>query len=109
MADYDRDRSRYDEDRDRRFRRSRFDEEDNRGAFGYEGEGYLRREDVCQRLVQDERVDATDIEVRVKEGIATLSGSVDDRTSKRRSEDIVESVRGVKDVQNQIRVSREIS
>jgi osmotically-inducible protein OsmY len=64
-------------------------------------------EDVCERLLQDDRVDASDIEVNVKEAVVILTGSVDDRPSKRRAEDIVESVSGVRDVQNQIWVSRQ--
>ena len=112
-------------------------DEENRGIFGYEGEGYMRgggrdieerarresyrgrgpknyrrsderiREDVCERLTDDHYVDATDIEVNVQNGIVTLSGSVDDRGAKRRAEDVAESVSGVSDVQNQIRVARE--
>jgi len=102
----------------------RYDEE-NRGMFGDEGEGYMRtsyrgvgpknyrrsddriREDVCERLTDDHYVDATGIEVNVQNGIVTLSGSVDDRMTKRRAEDVAESVRGVTDIQNQIRVTRE--
>jgi osmotically-inducible protein OsmY len=115
---------------------SRYDEE-NRGIFGYEGEGYMRgggrdvedrlrrpsfrglgpknyqrsderiREEVCERLTDDDYVDATGIEVSVEEGVVVLSGAVDDRRTKRRAEDVTESVRGVKDIQNQIRVARE--
>ena len=114
---------------------ARYDEE-NRGIFGYEGEGYMRgggrdvedelrrrsyrglgpknyrrsderiREEVCERLTEDDYVDATDIEVDVREGIVMLSGTVDDRLIKRRAEDVAESVRGVIDIQNQIRVDR---
>lgn len=113
----------------------------NRGMFGYEGEGYMRRprgysdlesdrgwdrpsfrgrgpknyrrsderirEDVCERLTLDDAVDATDIEVNVTDALVTLGGLVHDRYEKRRAEDIAESVTGVKDVQNQIRVHRE--
>ena len=112
-------------------------DEENRGLFGYEGEGYIRgggrdiedrfrqpsyrglgpknyrrsderiREDVCERLTLDDSVDATEIEVDVREGIVMLSGFVEDRRTKRRAEDVAESVNGVSDVQNQIRIARE--
>ena len=65
------------------------------------------REDVCERLTLDHYVDASDIEVEVREGVVMLSGSVEDRRTKRRAEDVAESVNGVRDVQNQIRVARE--
>ena len=115
---------------------ARYDEE-NRGIFGYEGEGYMRgggrdveddlrrrsyrglgpknyqrsddriREEVCERLTEDDYVDASGIEVNVRDGVVMLSGSVDDRMTKRRAEDVTETVSGVKDVQNQIHVDRE--
>jgi osmotically-inducible protein OsmY len=114
----------------------RYDEE-NRGIFGYEGEGYMRgggrdvedrlrqpsfrgvgpknyqrsddriREEVCERLTDDDYVDASGIEVAVDQGVVMLSGSVEDRGTKRRAEDVADSVRGVRDVQNQLRVARE--
>ena len=65
------------------------------------------REDVCERLTYDERVDATDIEVDVHEGVVRLSGTVDDRYAKRVAEDIADSVRGAQDVENQIRIRRD--
>jgi osmotically-inducible protein OsmY len=98
---------------------------ENRGLFGYEGEGYMRqsyrgrgpknyqrseeriREDVCEQLTMDHDVDASDIEVQVSAGLVTLSGTVHDRIEKRRAEDIVESVLGVKDVQNHLRIRRD--
>ena len=156
MANDFRDRDRY-RDRDRGWRG---DDSQNRGMFGYEGEGYLRnrgygrgqsddfatgfvghydsgaergwnigkeservshrgrgpknyqrsddriREEVCERLTMDHDVDASEIEVDVKDGVVTLSGTINDRHAKRRAEDVCESVRGVKDVQNNVRVTR---
>ncbi len=119
--------------------------EQNRGMFGYEGEGFARgyadleghpdrgwnigsgsdresyrgrgpknyqraderiREDVCERLTMDHDVDATDIDVSVRDGVVTLEGTVNERHAKRIAEDVCESVRGVKDVQNNLRVTR---
>jgi len=61
-------------------------------------------EDVQQRLTDDPYVDASDIEVVVKEGEVTLSGTVLDRYMKRAAEDAVADLPGVRDVHNQIRV-----
>lgn len=86
----------------------------DRGRQSFRGRGpknYTRsddriREDVCERLTMDHDVDASDIEVQVSGGTVTLSGTVEDRHAKRRAEDIAESVHGVTDVQNQIRINR---
>ena len=82
-----------------------------RGNAGKGPRDYLRadsriREDVCDRLADDDSVDATEISVDVKSGEVTLSGSVLDRFSKRRAEDIAASVRGVIDVRNSLRVHK---
>ena len=66
-----------------------------------------RNEVVVKRvrqLVEDDQIDASQIEVTVKNGEVTLSGTVDDRRAKREAEDCASSVSGIHDVQNQIRV-----
>jgi len=50
-------------------------------------------------------IDATEIEVDVKGSEVTLNGTVDNRQSKRKAEDVAESVSGVTHVQNNLRVS----
>jgi hypothetical protein len=77
-----------------------------RGPKNYQRSDDRIREDVCERLERDDRVDASDLEVNVSAGVVTLSGNVNDREMKRRAEDIVDSCPGVRDVQNQIRVTR---
>jgi len=77
------------------------------GPKNYQRSDDRIREDVCERLAHDDYVDASDIEVTVSEGMVTLAGTVDDRGSKRRAEDIAESVRGVRDVQNTLRLQLE--
>lgn len=72
--------------------------------------GYLRSderitEDINEKFYHDSYVDASDIEVKVTDGEATISGTVDSRDAKRRAEDIAEGVSGVKNVQNHLRVS----
>ena len=81
-----------------------------KGAFSGKGpKNYVRsderiREDVCEHLTHHPYVDASDIEVSVREGEVTLSGTVDARMVKRAAEEACDHVRGVKDVHNQLRV-----
>jgi hypothetical protein len=77
-----------------------------RGPRGYSRSDDRIREDVNDRLTDDPWVDASDIDVQVRQGIVTLSGRVDSREAKRRAEDIAESCSGVRDVTNQIRVEK---
>lgn len=78
-----------------------------RGPKGYRRSDDRVREDVCERLTDDSRVDASEIEVNVKDCEVTLSGSVRTREEKRRAEDLTENVSGVKDVHNTLRVTSE--
>ena len=83
-----------------------------RGGFAGKGpRGYVRsderiREDVSDRLSWDDHVDASDITVTVSAGEVTLEGTVPDRSSKRRAEDIAEDVMGVKDVHNRLKSNK---
>jgi len=76
-----------------------------RGPKGYRRGDDRVREDVCESLARDARVDASDVEVEVKEGEVTLSGFVRTRDEKHRTEDLIESIPGVRDVHNHLRVS----
>ncbi|HVY86667.1 MAG TPA: BON domain-containing protein [Caulobacterales bacterium] len=62
------------------------------------------RDDINDRLTDDHQLDATEIEVKVKGGEVTLSGTVEDRMAKRHAEDLAHAVSGVKDVQNNIKI-----
>lgn len=78
------------------------------GNRGKGPRGYLRSderilEDINDRLSDDDQLDASEIEVKVEKGEVTLTGSVSDRNDKRLAEDLVESVSGVKNVENRIR------
>jgi osmotically-inducible protein OsmY len=59
---------------------------------------------VCEALTDHDDVDATDIEVTVKNGEVALTGVVEDRYMKRLAEECVERVSGVRDVHNQLRI-----
>jgi osmotically-inducible protein OsmY len=85
-------------------RRRRMDQFRGRGPKGYKRSDDRIREDISDRLTDDWRVDASDIEVSISGGEVTLTGHVDSRDAKRRAEDIAESVAGVKHVQNNLRV-----
>jgi osmotically-inducible protein OsmY len=77
-----------------------------RGPKGYRRSDDRIKEDINERLTQDPEIDAWEIEVQVEAGEVILTGTIDDRRAKHRAEDIAESVSGVKDVQNQIRVKK---
>jgi hypothetical protein len=64
-------------------------------------------EEVTERLTTDPRLDATDIAVSVAEGIVTLDGTVKNRAEKRLAEDCVDTVSGVRDVNNNLRIREE--
>jgi hypothetical protein len=74
-----------------------------KGPKGYSRSDDRIRDDVCERLTYDPDVDASDVTVTVSQGEVTLAGEVEDRKSKRRAEDIIEDVPGVRDVHNQLR------
>jgi osmotically-inducible protein OsmY len=95
-------------DDDARRRRER-DEHRGRGPKGYARSDERIREDVNDRLTDDGWLDASDIEVQVSSAEVTLTGQVNSREEKRRAEDIVEAISGVKHVQNNLRVKDRMS
>jgi len=77
-----------------------------RGPRGYARSDERIREDACELLTDEPRVDASNVEVTVQDGEITLSGTVSTREQKRIAEDLLaENVSGVKDVRNQLRVT----
>lgn len=72
---------------------------------GYKLKDTLIYEEVCEALLNNSRVDATDIEIKVEDGRVTLTGTVDDREMKREVELSLEHIPGVKDVFNLITLS----
>jgi osmotically-inducible protein OsmY len=75
-----------------------------RGPRGYKRSDDRIREEVCDCLTDDDRLDATHIEVMVKDGEVTLSGFTTSRADKRWAESLAERIAGVKEVQNGIRL-----
>ena len=75
-----------------------------KGPKGYRRSEDRIREDVNDRLTDDPFIDASDIDVKVEDCVVILTGTVDSREDKRRAEDVVERISGVKDVENRLRV-----
>jgi len=80
-----------------------------RGPKGYRRSDERIHEDVCERLTEDRFIDASNVEVAVKDGEVTLSGTVASRGLKRRAEDLAELASGVRHVQNNLRVESSAS
>lgn len=74
-----------------------------RGPKGYRRSDERIKEDVNDRLSEG-YLDASDIEVVVQNSEVTLTGTVDRRSDKRKAEAIAESVTGVTNVENRVRV-----
>lgn len=72
----------------------------------YRGKGPAQRTDdqiktaIEDILTEDPWLDASGMQVSVQQGIVTLAGTVPSRAAKRRAEDLADTIRGVRDVQN---------
>lgn len=79
---------------------------------GHRGRGprdYVRSDeriadDLIGRMTDHDRLDATQILVSVEDGVVTLTGEVPERRMKHMAEDLADEVRGVRDIENRIRV-----
>ncbi len=78
-----------------------------KGPKGYKRSDERIKEDASDRISQMGHVDASEVELEVKAGEVTLTGTVPSRTMKWQLENLVESVGGVTDVNNQLRIKRE--
>ena len=78
-----------------------------RGPKDYQRSDDRVREEICDCMTDDPMLDASEITVQVSKGEVMLSGTVPSRAQKRRAEDVAERISGVRDVTNQLRVSRE--
>lgn len=95
-----------DAERRRRMDRTNANTHRGKGPRDYHRSEDRIREDVCDRLTDDDMLDATDVHVQVQGDEVILSGTVRNREQKRRAEDLVESISGVRDVENRIRIAR---
>lgn len=88
-------------------RRRKLDSQEDhrgRGPSNYVRSNERLLEDACERLTRDHRIDASKIDVTCADNEITLTGTVESRAAKRRAEDIVDDISGVKHVQNNLRV-----
>lgn len=81
------------------------------GHYGKGPQGYARtderlREIICERLAEHDGIDASDIEVEVRNGEVTLRGTVDTRVMKYEAEECAEHVMGVRELDNRIKVRK---
>lgn len=59
-------------------------------------------EDVCEILMANSFVDASNIAVKVEGGVVYLTGIVDSREMKKLAEDVVDNLPGVMDIRNEL-------
>lgn len=78
-----------------------------KGPKNYKRSDESIREEANERLTQHGGVDATNIQVRVEDAEITLEGTVDSRRSKRMAEDALETIFGVSDIHNRLRIQAE--
>lgn len=64
----------------------------------------LVAEELNERLGDEDGLDASEILVAVDDGHVLLTGEVPERWMKHRAEDIADGIRGVRDIDNRIRV-----
>lgn len=76
------------------------------GPKNYVRTDEMIKEDANLALYRHWDVDATDIEVSVRESVITLKGFVKTKEQKRAAEAAVENIRGVKDVYNEIHLRK---
>lgn len=79
--------------------------------FGKGPKGYFRTdakiyEDVCEMLTRSPKLDASEIDVEVKNGCVYLKGMVETRADKKLAENLSEIITGVRDVWNQLEIRR---
>jgi hypothetical protein len=74
------------------------------GPRNYQRSDERLLDQVCERICMHGELDASDLSIEVQDGEVYLTGTVQDRYEKRLAEDIAESVPGVHDVHNRLRV-----
>lgn len=79
-----------------------------RGPRGYQRSDERIMEDIAERLMREDSVDVRDVELHVSGGHVTLEGTVPERRMRYAIEDIAAECAGVRDVDNRIRVRRQV-
>ena len=91
-------------DDDAERRRDQDQDHRGRGPANYTRSNERLLEDACERLTHDRYLNASNINVTADDNEITLDGTVDSRQAKRRAEDCVHDISGVKHVQNNLRI-----
>lgn len=78
-----------------------------KGPRNYQRKDADIREDVCEALWLSPAVDPGETEVTVEDGIVTLSGTVVTRSAKKLTENIADSIPGVRDVVNRLTIKKD--
>ena len=79
-----------------------------KGPKGYKRSDSRIEEDINEALTQDHYIDSSEVQVSIVNGDVMLLGNVSTRDEKRRAEDIAESIPGVTNVENRIRIGKDI-
>ena len=77
-----------------------------RGPKGYRRADNRLLDDIAERLMYRDDIDSSDISVEVSNSKVTLAGTVPERWMRYAVDDIAESVMGVEEVENRVRVRR---
>jgi osmotically-inducible protein OsmY len=64
------------------------------------------REEIWELLTNNADLDAGEVELHVESGEVTLTGTIDSRDAKWLAEDLVNSVSGVREINNRLKVAR---
>lgn len=80
-----------------------------RGPKNYKRSDERIRDEIGDRLTAEPWIDPSDVDVVVEGGRVTLTGTVSDRETKYRIEELVDRVSGVEDVENRVKVRRDLA
>lgn len=77
-----------------------------KGPKGYVRSEQRIKEEASEILTHDYDLDASDIEIEIKDRCLILRGEVNSRHDKRLAEYLVEDISGIEDVDNQLRIKK---
>jgi hypothetical protein len=75
-----------------------------RGPKGYKRSDERIREDLCERLMESDFIDSSEVTIEVNGGKVIMDGTVPERRMKHAIEDMAVATSGVTDVENKVRV-----
>lgn len=78
-----------------------------KGPKGYKRDDNRIKEEINDALTDHHNLDASDIDVEIKDGNVILSGHVDSRQAKREAESAIDYISGVNNVENRLHVKSE--